>query len=318
VLIEARGLTKCYGRFLAVDRLQFAVQRGEIVALLGTNGAGKSTTMRMLSCFLLPTDGTALVGGHDVALEPMEARRHIGYMPENNPLYGEMRVGEYLKYRAELKCVPRRLRVRRIEQCMERCGMQEVGRQVIRTLSKGYRQRVGLADALLGNPDVLILDEPTIGLDPNQIRQTRQTIRELGLTHTILLSTHILQEVEAVCQRVVIINRGRIVLDDTLGALGGAGAVIVELKGDAGTMRTALLALDGVCGVSVRAAGEWMQFTVEAGPRADVRADIAALAAARGWPLRELRGTPARLEEVFHRITVQQEERPLEQPSGQL
>jgi len=308
LLLEAQDLTRYYGTFPAVERVSFAVDRGEIVGLLGPNGAGKTTTMRMLTCFLPPSAGTARVAGHDVLEEPMEVRRHIGYMPETNPLYGEMRVDEYLRFRAELKGVPRRERRRRIERCMELCGVGEVRRQIIRTLSKGYRQRVGLADALLGDPDVLILDEPTIGLDPNQIRQTRATIRQLSERHTILLSTHILQEVEALCRRVLIIDRGRIVADDTVENLSratGQDVVRAEIKGHAEQVRAALARLDGVREVHLERADEWNTFLLTPAEERDLREDVFKLAAANGWPLRELTLGRASLEDVFQRITQQ-------------
>jgi len=310
VLLEVQGLSRYYGSLAAVNGISFSIDRGEIVGLLGPNGAGKTTTMRMLTCFLPPSEGTARVAGHDIMDEPMEVRRHLGYMPENNPLYGEMRTEEYLRFRAELKGVPRRRRTQRVGRCMELCGVAEVRRQVIRTLSKGYRQRVGLADALLGDPDVLILDEPTIGLDPNQIRQTRATIRQLSERHTILLSTHILQEVEAICERALIIDRGKIVADDTLEGLSEATvrrAVKAEMKGDADQICSALRRLDGVQEVSVTRADAWNTFHITASEGQDVREAVYALAARSGWPLRELTMGRATLEDVFHRITRQAE-----------
>jgi len=310
VLLEVQALTKYYGSLAAVDHVSFSVDRGEIVGLLGPNGAGKTTTMRMLTCFLSPTEGTARVAGHDILDEPDEVRRHAGYMPENNPLYGEMRAGEYLRFRAELKGVPRRLRKRRIQQCMELCGVMEVRRQVVRTLSKGYRQRVGLADVLLGDPDVLILDEPTIGLDPNQIRQTRSTIQQLSERHTILMSTHILQEVEAICKRVLIIDRGGIVADDTVENLSqrmARGAVRAEIRGEADVIRRALRAVEGVQEVHVEDGDQWNVCVIVASEGRDVREAIFALASRNGWPLRELTMSRASLEDVFHRITVRDE-----------
>jgi len=310
LLLEVQGLTKNYGGLAAVDHVSFGVDRGEIVGLLGPNGAGKTTTMRMVTCFLPPTEGTARVAGHDILAEPDEVRRHVGYMPENNPLYGEMRAREYLRFRAELKGVPRRLRKRRIEECMDLCGVTEVRRQVVRTLSKGYRQRVGLADVLLGDPDVLILDEPTIGLDPNQIRQTRATIQQLSERHTILLSTHILQEVEAICKRALIIDHGRIVADDTVENLSqgtARGAVRTEIRGEADRIGRALRALEGVKEVHVQRKDEWNAFVVVPSEGQDIREAISALAARHGWALRELTLTRATLEDVFHRITMQDE-----------
>ncbi len=317
MLIEARNLTKYYNKFLAVDRVGFSIDRGEIVGLLGPNGAGKTTTMRMLACYLPPTEGSASVAGHDVTREPMAVRRHIGYMPENNPLYGEMRVGEYLRFRAELKGIARRRRLARVGECMEMCGVADMRRRTVRTLSKGYRQRVGLADALLGEPDVLILDEPTIGLDPNQIRHTRETIRQLGRDHTILLSTHILQEVEALCGRVLIINRGRIVVDDALENLRRSRGLVAEMEGDAEAMRAAVQELGGVEDVQAAASGEWTRLTLTLADDADVGAQVSALAAARGWPMRELRSTRPTLEEVFYRITAQQDAEAAEQQGAE-
>jgi len=309
LLVEARDLTRYYGTVPAVEHLDFSIGRGEIVGLLGPNGAGKSTTMRMLACFLQPTAGTARVAGHDVIESPAKVRRRIGYMPEHNALYGEMRVCEYLRFRAELKGVARRLRAGRIERCIETCGVADVRRQIIRTLSKGYRQRVGLADALLGEPEVLILDEPTIGLDPNQIRQTRETIRRLGEGHTILLSTHILQEVEAVCSRALIIDRGKIVADDSIENLSGSGPhglVVAELKADAEALRAALLGIEAVQTVQVEPSDGWSRCTIAPSKGADVRETVFQLAARNGWPLRELTETRATLEDVFHRITSEE------------
>jgi ABC-2 type transport system ATP-binding protein len=307
VLVEAQDLTRYYGPFLAVDHVSFGMDRGEIVGLLGPNGAGKTTTIRMLTGFLPPSEGTASIEGHDVMSEPVEVRRRIGYMPESNPLYPEMRAREYLSFRANLKGVPRRLRKRRIAECSERCGVTEVAGQIIGTLSKGYRQRVGLADALLGDPDVLVLDEPTIGLDPNQVRETRGLIRSLSERHTVLISTHILAEAEAICKRVLIIDRGRIVADDTPHALSDKtlqAAVIVEIKGNAQEIAAALRGLDGVDHVDALERNGWHKFSVVTAPKADVREAIFRMATARGWVLRELTLSRASLEDVFHRITM--------------
>ena len=235
MLLEAHNLTRCYGRFRAVDDVSFGIARGEVVGLLGPNGAGKSTTMRMLTGFLPPTAGTALVAGVDAHAEPRQAARHIGYMPENNPLYPRMRVREFLAFRAELKGLARGTRRRRIVRCMEMCHVIDVAGQIIGTLSKGYRQRVGLADAMLAKPDVLILDEPTIGLDPNQVRETRALIAGLAADHTVLISTHILAEVEAVCQRVLIIVAGRLAATDVARGVHKAAAGVED-----GRLRSAL------------------------------------------------------------------------------
>ena len=308
MLVEARDLTRYYGELLAVDHVNFTMDRGEIVGLLGPNGAGKTPTMRMLTSFLPATEGTALVAGHDVRESPREVKRHIGYLPENNPVYPEMRVDEYLSFRAALKGVARRERDRRIDRCSDLCGISDVRRQIIGTLSMGYRQRVGLADALLGNPDVLILDEPTIGLDPNQVRQTRETIGQLSEQHTVLLSTHILQEVEALCERVLIIDNGRIVADDSPEVLSDKtlqSTTVVELQGDAEQQRRSLAELPGVDSMELQQMGEWNRFLLTTDGEADVRPHIFARAADNGWRLRELTRSRASLEDVFHRITVE-------------
>ncbi len=310
MLVEAQDLTRYYGNLLAVDHVNFAIDRGEIVGLLGPNGAGKTTTMQMLTAFMPATEGTAAIAGFDVHTEPREVKRHIGYMPENNPLYPEMRVNEYLKFRAHLKGVPRARRRSRMERCMDLCGITDVDRQVIGTLSKGYRQRVGLADALLGNPDVLILDEPTIGLDPNQIRQTRDVIRQLSDKHTILLSTHILQEVEAICERVLIIDNGQIVADDTPEDLSDKtqqAYTVVELKGEESEQRRALRELEKVESVEMELRDGWNRFTLVVSGTTDVREQVFSLASERGWALRELTRVRASLEDVFHRITVREQ-----------
>lgn len=314
MLLEADNLTRYYGDTCAVNGITFRVGRGEIVGLLGPNGAGKSTTMRMLSCFLPPSSGTARIAGLDVTEDSIGVRRHIGYMPENNSLYGEMRVREYLRYRAELKGVSRRSRTSRISECMDRCGVCHVRNQLISTLSKGYRQRVGLTDALLGQPDLLILDEPTIGLDPNQIRQTRDTIRDLSQRHTVLISTHILQEVEAICQRALIIDSGRIAADDTVDNLAQntiQARVYTELKGDAETIHSVLNNLETTEKVTVSESPDgWSCCTIAVTGADDVREDVFRVARENDWALRELTLDRASLEDVFHRLTVTDTEPP--------
>ena len=308
MLVEAHDLTRYYGDLLAVDHLDFRMDRGEIVGLLGPNGAGKTTTMRMLTSFLPASEGTAVVAGFDVRQSPREVRRHIGYLPENNPIYPEMRVNEYLEFRAALKGVARRERIDRIDRCCELCGIGDVRRQTIGTLSMGYRQRVGLADALLGDPDVLILDEPTIGLDPNQVRQTRKTIGQLSEKHTVLLSTHILQEVEALCERVLILDEGRIVADDSPHNLSDRTlrtTTVVELQGNVEAQRRFLVDLQAVESVECERTEGWNRFSLSTDIDADVREHIYTKATEQGWPLRELTRTRASLEDVFHRITVE-------------
>src|SRR5580693_6300767 len=232
-MIEVSNLTKRYAGRTAVNDISFTVAPGEIVGLLGPNGAGKSTTMRILSSFMPATSGTARVAGFDVFHQSEEVRRRIGFMPENNPLYPEMRVREYLKFRARLKGLGWRRSRERVTTVMEQCGLTDVGRRIIGQLSKGYKQRVGLADALVHEPDLIILDEPTIGLDPNQIRSVRQLIKDLGRRHTVLLSSHILPEVEMTCNRVLIMREGRILAADTpenlQKAVGKNGHLITEI-----------------------------------------------------------------------------------------
>src|SRR5512140_1455944 len=233
-MIKVENLTKRYAGQTAIQDLNFEVSQGEIMGFLGPNGAGKTTTMRILAGFMPPTSGRASVAGFDVFEQSLQARAHLGYMPENVPLYSDMRVTEYLNYRAALKGVPHRRISERVGDVRELCGLKDVERKLIGTLSKGYRQRVGLADALVAEPDLLILDEPTIGLDPNQIRQVRELIKNLGKQHTILLSTHILPEVEVMCSRVIVIHKGEIRASDTaenlLSSHRAAGGVELEAK----------------------------------------------------------------------------------------
>ncbi len=263
-MIDVEQLTKRYGAFRAVDRLTFSVGRGEIVGFLGPNGAGKTTTMRILTTFLPPTSGRARLAGHDVLDEPLEVRSNVGYLPENVPLYPEMRVREYLAFRARLKDVPLSKRRVAIDGVLGACRLREVETRIIGQLSKGYRQRVGLAEALVHDPDILILDEPTVGLDPIQIREVRALIRELGQRHTILLSTHIMQEVEAVCGRVLMIVSGRIALDDKLDHVRSEVAIVLEVVGGpVDTIRRALETTDGVARVvSRRTEGDATTFEV--------------------------------------------------------
>ncbi len=233
-MIVARGISKRYGDLIAVDDVSFEIGRGEIVGFLGPNGAGKTTTMRILTGFMPPTNGTAIIAGHDIFTEPLAARRCIGYLPESLPLYLEMKVAAYLDYVAKIKDVPRRLRAEAVDRAIARCGLTEVRSRVIGNLSRGYRQRVGLAQAIVHDPAVLVLDEPTVGLDPIQVRDIRQLITDLaapsdGSQHTIILSTHILPEVEAICQRVILINEGRKTVDSPLADLMREGRSLEEL-----------------------------------------------------------------------------------------
>jgi ABC-2 type transport system ATP-binding protein len=306
-MIKVENLTKRYPGHTAIQDLNFEVDTGEIMGFLGPNGAGKTTTMRILANFLPPTSGRATVAGYDIFRQSLQARAHLGYMPENAPLYNDMRVNEYLDYRAAIKDVPHRRVAERVGDVKELCGLKEVERKLIGTLSKGYRQRVGLADALLAEPDLLILDEPTIGLDPNQIRQVRELIKNLGKQHTILLSTHILPEVEMTCSRVIIIHQGRIQACDTpdnlLGQIRQAGGVVVEAKVGADDGAEELKKISGVRDVMIDVDGDWKKFSLRVESGADVREEIFRLATARHWTVRELSRRRATLEDVFVEIT---------------
>jgi len=306
-MIKVEHLTKRYAGQTAIKDLSFEVGKGEIMGFLGPNGAGKTTTMRILASFMPPTSGRATIAGFDIFRQSLQARAHLGYMPENVPLYNDMRVNEYLDYRAALKGVPHRRISERVGDVKELCGIKDVEKKLIGTLSKGYRQRVGLADALLHEPDLLILDEPTIGLDPNQIRQVRELIKNLGKQHTILLSTHILPEVEMTCTRVIIIHKGRIEACDTpenlLGKIRQAGGVVVEAKIGNDNGAEELKKISGVRDVTIDGDGEWRTFSLRVESGVDVREEIFRLAAARRWTLRELSQRRATLEDVFVEIT---------------
>ena len=306
-MIKVENLTKRYAGHTAIQDLNFEVGKGEIMGFLGPNGAGKSTTMRILSSFMPPTSGRATIAGFDIFEQSLQARAHLGYMPENVPLYNDMRVTEYLDYRAALKGVPHRRVSERVGDVKELCGLKEVEKKLIGALSKGYRQRVGLADALVHEPDLLILDEPTSGLDPNQIRQVRDLIKNLGKQHTILLSTHILPEVEITCSRVVIINKGRIEACDTpenlLGRIRTANRVMIEAKVGSDNGVEELKKIAGVRDVTVSVDGGWEVFAVRVEAETDVREEVFRMASARHWTLRELSQRKATLEDVFVEIT---------------
>ena len=306
-MIKVENLTKRYAGQTAIQDLNFEVGKGEIMGFLGPNGAGKSTTMRILSSFMPPTSGRATIAGFDIFDQSLQARSHLGYMPENVPLYNDMRVTEYLDYRAALKGVPHRRVAERVGDVKELCGLKEVEKKMIGALSKGYRQRVGLADALVHEPDLLILDEPTSGLDPNQIRQVRDLIKNLGRQHTILLSTHILPEVEMTCSRVIIINKGRIEACDTpenlLGRIRTAGGVVVEAKVGSDHGAEELKQIAGVRDVTVSEEGDWKIFALRVEANTDVREEVYRLASVRHWTLRELSQRRATLEDVFVEIT---------------
>ncbi len=306
-MIKVENLTKRYAGVTAIDGISFEVGQGEIVGFLGPNGAGKSTTMRILSSFMPATSGSASIAGFDIFSESLQARSRLGYMPENVPLYTDMRVGEYLDYRARLKGVRGRRIRERVGEVLEMCDLKAVRARIIGTLSKGYRQRVGLAEALVADPDLLILDEPTIGLDPNQIRHVRELIRNLGQRHTILLSTHILPEVEMTCSRVLIINKGKIEASDTpanlMKQIRATGGVRLEAKTGKDNGPEHLLGLPGVRGVDVEKDDDWSVFNIRVEPRSDPREEIYHLAAARRWLVRDLSRERTTLEDVFVEIT---------------
>lgn len=294
---------------MAVRDVCFSVERGEIVGFLGPNGAGKTTTMKMLTGYLPPTAGTASIAGHDIMEEPLEARRHMGYMPENVPLYDEMRVYEYLSYRARIKGLYGSFVRKQVGFVIDRCGLEPKRKDMIRTLSKGYRQRVGLADALLGEPELLILDEPTNGLDPNQIRQIRELIRSLAAEHTVILSTHILSEVEMICNKVIIIDNGAIKAADTpeklTGGLRAAGRVSVEYKGDLDPVMKELSLIPSIKKIIYEGLlpGGWQRLIVRAEPGTDTREKIAAVINRLGYPVRHLYRHIPSLEDVFVEMT---------------
>jgi ABC-2 type transport system ATP-binding protein len=299
-MIQVERLSKRYGPVKAVDRVTFSVGRGEIVGLLGPNGAGKTTTMRILTTYLPPTSGRASLAGHDILDEPLEVRRRVGYLPENVPLYTEMRVREYLTYRAKLKDVPRSKRRAAIDEVIARCRLGDVEERILGHLSKGYRQRVGLAESMVHDPDILILDEPTAGLDPIQIREVRALIRELGDRHTILLSTHIMSEVEAVCGRVIIIARGEIALDDRLDRLQTESIIVLEARGPSDAVRRGIETVPGVAkAVSTGQDGDFAAFEVHTRDGADLRVELAQKLAQNGWPLRQLDLRRTTLEDRF-------------------
>ncbi len=309
---EVEHLTKRYGLITAVSDVSFTVDKGQIVGFLGPNGAGKSTTMKILSCFMPASGGTARVAGFDVFSQSMEVRRRIGYLPEHAPLYGDLAVGSYLEFVAEIKGVPRGERKARVADVMARCFITDMQRRLISKLSKGYRQRVGLAQALLGDPEVLILDEPTIGLDPQQIAEIRALIRSLAGQHTVILSTHILPEVSMVCDGVVIINRGRIVAQGTQAQLVEQVFPTARIEIEIGGPREAVVAgLRGIAGVlrveDLAGADGAVRFLVESPRGRDVRGEVVQLVAARGWRLLELHQVGMSLEEVFIRVVAGEE-----------
>lgn len=304
-MISVQNLTKYYGDYPAVRDVSFTIPKGQIVGFLGPNGAGKSTTMRILAGYLAATSGSARIDDIDVFWNPVAARRRIGYMPENCPLYPEMRVREYLHFRAGVKGLHGARRKQRMDYVLRRCWLDDVDRQLIGTLSKGYRQRVGLADALLADPVVLILDEPTAGLDPAQIRETRNLIRELGQQHTLILSTHILPEVEMTCNRVIIIHQGRVAASGMLDDLEGQAGTqpVLDVVVDGTVDESPLRGLPAVARVEREQTGTKTHLRIHTMSLDQFLPELSKTAAARGWVLREVRPRKQTLEEMFVRIT---------------
>ena len=313
-MIKVEGLSKRYARNVAVDDISFEVNKGQIVGFLGPNGAGKTTTMRILTCFMPPTAGKASVAGFDVMEQPFEVKKRIGYLPEIPPLYPEMEVWEYLTFVGRLKGIPKSDLARRVKEVSEKVNVAEVSKKLIGKLSKGFRQRVGLAQAIIHNPEVLILDEPTAGLDPKQILETRQLIRSLAGDHTIILSTHILPEVEQTCEQVVIITKGKLVAVDSVqnltNRLKGSQAVALEVESrdgalDAHAVQQRLEQVIGVGKVVLKdSVGNRCHFEVESLPGRSVRPDLARAVVEGGWNLNELHAAGVSLEEIFLQLTA--------------
>jgi ABC-2 type transport system ATP-binding protein len=307
-MINVENLTKRYAGVTAISNLNFEVRKGEIVGFLGPNGAGKSTTMKILTGYLPATSGRASIAGFDVFEQSVEARRRLGYLPESTPLYTDMRVGEYLRYRANLKGVAASKVRDAVGEVLELCNIRDVERKLIGTLSKGYRQRVGLADALVHDPALLILDEPTIGLDPIQIRQVRELIKNLGGKRTVLISTHILPEVEIMCSRVIVIHKGQIRASDTAENLlknhRATGSVRIEAKVPAGSLpKEALSMIQGVKDVQMESDGDYSVFHLRIEANADPSEEVMKLVTAQRWSLRELLRRRPTLEDVFVELT---------------
>jgi ABC-2 type transport system ATP-binding protein len=310
-VIEVQHLTKRYGPVTAVDDISFTVQRGEILGFLGPNGAGKTTTMRVLTGYMPPTDGKAVVAGYDVFEQPIEAKRRTGYLPETPPLYPDMTVRDYLSFVARIKGVPRGERTARIDEMMQKTRIADVANRHCGKLSKGYRQRVGLAQALMHNPEVLILDEPTAGLDPKQIIETRQLIKALAGDHTIILSTHILPEVSQTCQRVVIINRGKVVAVDTpdnlTSRLRGSETMYLQVDAGGADVASVLQRVSGVTRVAITDTKQQVVgYEVDSEAGRDVRRELAAAIVGRGWGLLEMRPMRLSLEEIFLHVTTEE------------
>ena len=310
-MIEVEHMSKVFNGRRAVDDVSFKVGKGEVLGFLGPNGAGKTTTMRILTCYMPSTEGTARIAGYDVFDESIEVRKRIGYLPENPPIYPEMTVDSYLNFVAKIKGARSNQRKAQVDDAIGKCSLGDVRNRIIGKLSKGYKQRVGLAQALLNNPEVLILDEPTLGLDPKQIHEVRSLIKSLGAMHTVILSTHILPEVSMTCNRVVIINKGKVVAMDTPEGLArqmkGAERISLTVDGPMDAVREKLQAVDGVLSVQAEGAGgSQSTYTVECKLNSDLRRVLAAAVVTEGWGLLDLRGVSMSLEDVFINLTTQE------------
>lgn len=311
-MIEVKNLTKYYGPVMAVEDVSFSVKKGEILGLLGPNAAGKTTTMRILTCFLSPTRGEARVAGFDVSKEPLEVRRRIGYLPENAPLYLDMRVSGYLEFMAQIKRIEPAQKKKKIAEVMEDCGIANVSSRIIGHLSKGYRQRVCLAQALLNEPQILILDEPTIGLDPKQIIEIRELIKDLAGKRTVILSTHILPEVSMTCQRVVIINEGRVVAEDTpqnlARTLEKSNQILLEVEGPSSEVARELARIPGVLRVSLKDSLSQNAdlYMVESEKNRDIRRELSSKVVQKNWGLLEIRPVSMDLEDVFVKLVTEE------------
>lgn len=313
-MIKAENLTKNYGFVEAIKDVSFNVGEGEVLGLLGPNGAGKTTTMRVLTCFLPATSGKASIAGYDVFQQPMEVKSRIGYLPETVPLYGDMRVKDYLDFVADLKGLEKKGRSQRVSRVMGECAIEDRANWLIRTLSKGLRQRVGLAQALINDPQVLILDEPTIGLDPKQIIEIRQHIKDMAGRRTVILSSHVLPEVSMVCQRVLIINKGKVVAEDTPSKLTQRlqkkVSVRLQVKGSVDEVKSALLRVDGVTGVNLSSqpATDVGEFMVDTRKELDLRSKLAAEVVRNNWDLLELSSSTMTLEDIFVQLVTEEKE----------
>ncbi len=309
-MIQVQNLTKRYGDFTAIEDVSFQVQKGEILAFLGPNGAGKTTTMRILTCFMPATSGSATVAGYDIFEQAHEVKKRIGYLPESPPLYAEMTVTEYLVFISKIKGIERKDRTQALTRVLERCALTDVRHRLIGNLSRGYRQRVGLAQALIHNPEVLILDEPTTGLDPKQIIEMRQVIKELAGQHTVILSTHILPEATAVCQRVIIIHEGRIVAIDTPDSLSAqlrqSEKIRMTLRTPSPETAEALKTVGGVISIFHEPSDDGQVFIVECELGRDIRTELASQAVQCGWGLVELTAVKLSLEDVFLKLTQEE------------